>query len=612
MNTDQFAGKLAQALNIPDNKSNIVLKIFKEKIYDFLSVGETIKIENLGIFQLKEQLSHSGSSRVLEPKNKDLTLVYSPTEEHSDDFLFINLDKEKVKKDETEFDENVFQLGIGKSLVIEPADSVDSEEQTEYKNIGQGITVLLEGSEKIKDFDLWEDHLKVKETKNMLDEEADSVMDSVEKNKEDEILNIDDEESEDAADFLEEEFEPVTNEDLLEDYIQDNKIIPEDDDTDGLKEIILDREEGGSDPEEFLEEEGIKTDLSELDEIGSALSGEDDKNFESPKDLEKIELNEIDLESDDYENASADEVSESEVMKKVGDEFENKDIAVEGTKDDITEPVKLEKEEISDDRIDQEDFDELEKDAVGIDKDAVDELEKDGEDYNEKVSTETDSNVENIEDETGEFVEKDIDDELDEIELEETEELEKPVVESEAESKSNKGLIIALISMFIIVAAISVYYFMLGNRDDASIQQNRVTEEITEDKLDQPSAISGNEISTIKEDESVPKSSNENNLQDNKLKVITKESPLIIDSPNVEDSEVAKNIYFDGATYSIQISSWKQKNIAEREAKKLIDKGYPAFIYKIYIAKFDGTWHRVRVGPFKSLNQAKSVQEQLK
>jgi cell division protein FtsN len=56
----------------------------------------------------------------------------------------------------------------------------------------------------------------------------------------------------------------------------------------------------------------------------------------------------------------------------------------------------------------------------------------------------------------------------------------------------------------------------------------------------------------------------------------------------------------------------KQKVIAEREVQKLIDKGYPAFIYKIYIPKFDGTWHRVRLGPYKSLSQAKSVQEKLK
>ena len=173
---------------------------------------------------------------------------------------------------------------------------------------------------------------EVKETKNMLDEEVDGDIEPDGKNKEDEILNSDDEESEDAADLLEDEFEPVTNEDLLEDYIQENKLVPEVTDEDGLKEIELDQERSESEPDEFIEEEGIKTDLSELDEIGKDLLEEDEKNIDGSADFEKIELDEIDLELDDYENDNAGAIPESEVSEKIEDEVESKNFGYGGGK----------------------------------------------------------------------------------------------------------------------------------------------------------------------------------------------------------------------------------------------------------------------------------------
>ena len=75
---------------------------------------------------------------------------------------------------------------------------------------------------------------------------------------------------------------------------------------------------------------------------------------------------------------------------------------------------------------------------------------------------------------------------------------------------------------------------------------------------------------------------------------------------------IAENIYYDGFVYNLQVSSWKRRNVADREVDKLIKKGFPAYVIKVYIPKFQGNWHRVRIGPYTSVEEAKDVQSQLK
>ena len=67
------------------------------------------------------------------------------------------------------------------------------------------------------------------------------------------------------------------------------------------------------------------------------------------------------------------------------------------------------------------------------------------------------------------------------------------------------------------------------------------------------------------------------------------------------------NIYFDGFVYNVQISSWKQEVIAQKEVNKLVKSGFPAYKIKVYIPKFDGYWHRVRIGPFTSLQESQQI-----
>ena len=72
------------------------------------------------------------------------------------------------------------------------------------------------------------------------------------------------------------------------------------------------------------------------------------------------------------------------------------------------------------------------------------------------------------------------------------------------------------------------------------------------------------------------------------------------------ESKVGSNIYTEGGKYFVQVSSWKNLAKAEQEVKKLKAKGNDAFVVKAYIEQFKGTWYRVRVGGFKSKEEAEA------
>ncbi len=66
---------------------------------------------------------------------------------------------------------------------------------------------------------------------------------------------------------------------------------------------------------------------------------------------------------------------------------------------------------------------------------------------------------------------------------------------------------------------------------------------------------------------------------------------------------VADNIYKLGDEYIVQVSSWKSKAKAEKESKKVQLKDHPVNVIE-YNSPSLGTVYRVRVGGFKSFNEA--------
>lgn len=81
---------------------------------------------------------------------------------------------------------------------------------------------------------------------------------------------------------------------------------------------------------------------------------------------------------------------------------------------------------------------------------------------------------------------------------------------------------------------------------------------------------------------------------------------------NISETNPKSTIFSDGNKYSFQVSSWKNKAKAESEAAKLKAQGHNAFISEAYVSERKGTWYRVRIGHFNSIEETEAYQKKLK
>lgn len=91
------------------------------------------------------------------------------------------------------------------------------------------------------------------------------------------------------------------------------------------------------------------------------------------------------------------------------------------------------------------------------------------------------------------------------------------------------------------------------------------------------------------------------------------ESPVKVINYSYNNEYIVEGtIFSDGALYCYQVSSWKNKSVAEKEVQKLIKKGFNAFVMQAKIGNDKNIWYRVRVGFFDSLEEAKDNQKKAK
>lgn len=74
-------------------------------------------------------------------------------------------------------------------------------------------------------------------------------------------------------------------------------------------------------------------------------------------------------------------------------------------------------------------------------------------------------------------------------------------------------------------------------------------------------------------------------------------------NPSVERN-VGKMVFTDGYLYCYQVSSFRNKIKAESESSELKTKGFNSFVVIANSPDLDGTWYRVRVGYFNTLEEA--------
>ena len=69
------------------------------------------------------------------------------------------------------------------------------------------------------------------------------------------------------------------------------------------------------------------------------------------------------------------------------------------------------------------------------------------------------------------------------------------------------------------------------------------------------------------------------------------------------DSNVQGNIFSDGKQFCLQVSSWRTKTKAQREASKIRAKSSNVFIMPFTNNQTNLNWFRVRLGTFESVTE---------
>lgn len=94
--------------------------------------------------------------------------------------------------------------------------------------------------------------------------------------------------------------------------------------------------------------------------------------------------------------------------------------------------------------------------------------------------------------------------------------------------------------------------------------------------------------------------------------VVTEEPKTVVKNqppPGVE-KRIGVNLFQYGDVYVVQVAAFRSNSVAENEAGRFRNKGYNAFVER---AEIDGSyWHRVKVGNFTDIEEAKRLAVQFK
>jgi OOP family OmpA-OmpF porin len=81
---------------------------------------------------------------------------------------------------------------------------------------------------------------------------------------------------------------------------------------------------------------------------------------------------------------------------------------------------------------------------------------------------------------------------------------------------------------------------------------------------------------------------------------------------NLRNERHAGNMIFtDGNLYCVQVASFRMRSRAEREMQRLRNMSENAYIVEANLPQLDGIWYRVRIGYFRTLNEARLVREKV-
>lgn len=639
MTISELQKKAAEVLGVSSSQKELAFDILISKISEVLVDNVTLKVPLIGFFQIKEN-------------DESNSLIFSPL---SEDFskesktLYLTIESPKKFPSSQETDSGAFSIGVGKPL-IPLTDSADtnSEPETSFailkKSIEERVNEILSESDHLPYFNIWDDYYESlnnqaegkNEQVNLSELTADIEFkdDLIAENITNNLLSLETKEEE-GKEVLPEASVELTPSDLLEDYVP-HKINEEPPVTEEKPD------EAEANKTEFEQLEQL---IEKIESLEKKLPAESDaeKNTEPPSPFDDRFLEEK-LAEEDLDKKLAAELKEEKIPEDLEVEEEEEFLGLKKKKDGKIEwnwgdelkeefgPA-LEDETIYD-ALQEEEEEEIvsPEDIFKKTKPLSVTLFEQLDESIKKEFVETEKEVQYLEygsaPQSFDFVE----DKAAEIPPADYPEERRTVYQTPARTDTfeeeyhskekyfNKTFLIIFFA-FIIISGLTIY-LLLPNKGDTGKQNVTILESDTAQQQEISSAsptpadtqtAGSDEFSDFPRVASLPvkdegkKEEAKNLIPPAKTNIVTtsKTKPendlyKILQT----DTRIYKTIYYDGSRYNVQVSSWRNKQKAENEVKRLRREGLTAFLVEANLPQKGGLWYRVRIGNFNSREEA--------
>lgn len=614
MNKSEVIRKISKKAGVPDTEAKKFFEIFLKNATDILKPGESLKISDVGLFQLRVGQIESRTTKDTGDK-----FIYS------DLIVFIDSETDEQKEGEKEIIFNVpsgikevrqpvdsyFSLSIGKPIIPLKGAS-DSEffippSGNELKGlIDSKLERLIEEAEKIQGG---------KETETIhLNPEAEGIKEPPDRNKPDTDNTTEEIEVPLRSDFMKtREFENLSW-DFGENLSQEIEEKSTADDTGVTTEAEAEEVSIVYEPE---------TESDEQSETEPVFEEENLYDEEPDEDIFE-EIIDDEAEEDVFENTA------SEVTRPETESLPDEKKDVNSEKSNVTENDEAEKlltaEETEEDHVplvsgqqpeepplkNFQRVKSLTKEFNSSDFNDTDEIE---EEIPKKI-TEVRGGYQKVRRTTAEF-------DFDLSGIKGLDEIEEPAVEKKkSASRDYQGYrkqsrVPSLIVAFIVVIALGIVIFLYmkmksinheATGSDQSVTAKQETTVIERDydvpvtyPYDKPDQESKTEIKQTVNDQPADKENSTGTV--NPVEKKGADLSLIREPVNAE--RIGNYIYQYPDGIVVQLSSWKSKSIAVSEVKKYRNAGYTAFAETSVISG-KGLYYRVRVGYFSSIREAEN------
>ncbi|NOX17009.1 MAG: hypothetical protein GXO87_01855 [Chlorobi bacterium] len=568
MTKDILKEKIRKLLDVTASESEVAFELMIKKISGLIKPDEALKIPDLGVFMLKKEPLPREERLNVGATSKN-SLIFSPV---SDDFssdsdsAFLSFDLDEMEKDNFEFSDNIFSVSVGKPIVtptgVKNFDSSENDGAMKT-TLEDKVTQLVTNSERTADFNLWDNYLSsVGKSEDVEDDLKELIS-----------QNVGERPTEKEAEAPQPEDEISEEKEIEEDSVQEP--VEEKPETGGTEEEI--KWDWGEELKEELgaEAESEETPLEESEpeeEVNKEIDDETSELFEPVDDEEEKnepEAEEIPEETDEPESENDGEPAkeDAEVEDEAGDDFDNARETVEYSPGDLPREPKVKKKGFAIPKLGKLFWILLGAFLIigitgayflfftGGEKPAE-----------QKAATEQKEEV------PPEEYRKRLKPEEDRIAFNESNNQTAEETNAAAEEQTDETI-----------------------HPDMTEAEKKPEEA---NKEEAKPAETKHETAPPKHEQKVeekPKQKEETTVQQN--------NSLYRKFPG--EKQISNLIFKHGGTYSVQISSWRDKNKAESETKRLKNIGYNAFIVEKYLSALRSKWYLVRVGFFNSPEEAK-------